>query len=127
MNHWILMGNPEDGNILLSECLPDNFTCWTTHKEAKVGDVVYFYITAPVSGIVAKGIIASEPELNYDLESRWYGYHFSDINKLQRIKDIPIRDIRRFFPDWAYWRYPRRNSLIPMRFIQPFLELCNAD
>lgn len=124
-NHWILMGNPDDGEVLMFECLPENFTCWTTHKEAKIGDVVYFYITAPISGIVAKGVVNSEPELNDIANHRWAGYYFSDISELTPVKEFPIAisQIRRLFPDWAYWRYPRRNTRIPDEFVTAFNAL----
>jgi hypothetical protein len=126
MKHWIVLGSEDDGEILIDEIRAGADTRWTTHKDAAIGDTVYFYIVSPVSSVVASGKICNTPQLQDAPSFPWYGYYFADINELKLTEPVHISILRKLFPDWAYWRYPRRNSEIPAQFLEAFQELTNG-
>lgn len=122
---WILLGSPGDGDTLLRDDVPQGVTNWTTHREAQIGDYVFFYITSPVKAIVASGRIATAPELQNDARESWYKKYFSVISELRSFPQIvTIRELKALFPEWRYWQQPRTNSLVPEDdIVQNFLEM----
>jgi hypothetical protein len=124
-NYFILLGSIDDSTCLVT----DADVVWTSHKAANPDDVVFFYITAPVSAIVASGIVEGDYWLNEDIESRWEGKLMNEISILRGIDSpkphVSMRRLREIFPEWNWLRYPRQNTQIPADLIEPFLELMN--
>ena len=63
---WLIYGRDYGYEQLLDDDLES--ISWTIHKDAEIGDWVYFYITAPISAIVGSGRVASRPLASHDAE-----------------------------------------------------------
>ncbi len=124
-NTFLVLGSEADGKILSSDIAFDGFTCWTLHKDAKIGDRVLFYITAPTSAIVAIGKVNCDPEYQPDPDEAWYKHWLGEVSELKRTKETPMRELRRLFPDWRQLVYLRRNARVPADIVAPLLELIN--
>lgn len=120
-SYFIFLGSADDSHYLE----PDDVVGWTSQSEAEPDDMVFFYITAPVSAIVASGHIRSN-WLNEIVNSRYEGRLMSDILVNNNSLEIPIGKLRELFPEWNWLRYPRQNTQIPHDIAKPFLELVNV-
>lgn len=122
-NYFILLGSIEDSACLIT----DEIVGWTSHKAVAVDDEVFFYITAPVSAIVASGIVLSENYTYEDFRSKWDGRLMTEIVIDRGIESpkphVSMRRLREIFPEWNWLRYPRQNTQVPADIILPFLEL----
>lgn len=122
-NYFVFLGSIDDSSCLITDAVVG----WTSHKAIAVDDVVFFYIVAPVSAIVAEGIIVSDNWLNEDVGSKWEGRLMSEIVVDRGIDEskphVSMRRLREIFPEWNWLRYPRQNTQVPADIILPFLEL----
>lgn len=133
-NNFVLLGGMADYDRADGDCLlknsGDDHVVWTAHKNMKPGDRAFFYITAPVSAIVAAGTVFYEPWTNENLNSRWSNYPMTEIGDLVHLpeaKRLRIGRLRKLFPDWNWLRYPRANARIPDDISFPFIELFNEQ
>ena len=118
-NYYIFLGSQADRHHLKKFDLVG----WTAHKNFTLNDTAFFYITAPVSAIVACGVMLEKLWVDDDPNSKWKGKVFAEIYIQSDSLHIPIRHLRQLFPEWAWLRYPRQNALIPQEIVKPFLEL----
>lgn len=129
-NYFVLLGgmadfNRADGDALLSTLKGDHVV-WTAHKNMRPGDLIFFYITAPISSVVASGIVRSEIWINAEKDSRWSNYPMAEIkitNHLDEKFHISMKNLRGLFPEWKWLAYPRVNCIVPEEIQKPFLEL----
>ena len=102
-------------------------TNWTLSRHARPGDFILLYVCAPVSAIVAVGVVASKPEEITDPQNPWFGLWQADIEQLELL-DIPL--LRSFLleelPDWKYFRMPRNSVRVPDEFFKPLMILVIA-
>jgi len=91
----------------------DCFDWWNINKFAMPGDRVIFYMTAPLSGFVACGVvdrIAEGGEI--DKTSQWYGPHCYWISELQLFsRRLKLSEAKIAFPDWSYLAHPVVTSI----------------
>ena len=78
------------------------FLRWSSLKNACRGDGVFFYISAPNSGIVAQGKVLRDP-----VPGRYWRYE-ATVGEI-RMLDAPVRldELRDLFPKWRWPNYPR--------------------
>lgn len=109
---------------ILREDAEEHQTNWTVNRHAKPGDEILLYVCAPVSAIVAIGIIETVPELCEYPSSEWFRSYFADIHSLMML-EVPLT--RAFlcaeFPAWRYWKQPRLSALVPPEFAEPIRRL----
>ena len=53
----------------------DDIGWWTINKSALPGDQVIFYMVRPLSAFVATGVVTTEPLVEEDKRSAWYGHY----------------------------------------------------
>jgi hypothetical protein len=104
---------------ILKEDAEQGMTNWTINAKARVGDEVLLYICAPVSAIVARATIATEPQIEEDPASVWCGKHMADMHSLMML-DTPITRQKLIgqFRDWGYWMQPRNSIVVPAYFVK---------
>ncbi len=91
---------------------------WTINSKAKAGDFALFYLKAPISAIIAKGVTVSDAERNNDSRSDWYGYFGCDIHNLVMLKTpVHLSMIRDSIPQWGYWKTPIKSTRVPDEFV----------
>ena len=118
-HHFVFLGSKEDSLNLKRK----NVVGWTSHSEVAVGDRIFFYITSPISAIIATGIATGHSWENEDFNSRWAGRLMTEAIVFQDDLHIPIKELRELFPEWKWLRFPRQNTRIPHEVVKPFLEL----
>ncbi len=122
-NYFILLGSPEDTQHLIKS----KEVHWTAMKQCKTEDVCFFYIVAPISAIVAQGVIDEAVWKNCNPNSRWKNRWIADVYIQSGIADekphVSMRRLRELFPEWNWLRLPRQNTQIPADIVKPFLEL----
>jgi Domain of unknown function (DUF3883) len=107
MQFLLLQGGSDERNgdfKRLREAATSNgsFPRWSSLKHAKRGDFVFFYISAPISAIVATGRILSNAHPGRDWR---YEARVGEIGWLKR--PVSLAQIRGEFPDWKWPEYPR--------------------
>lgn len=117
---YTCLGNPHhlDDLYLL---LP---VVWTISKNAEIGDIAIFYLTAPISAIVGFGTVMEKPW--YNQFSEWREKYFADIAEIimfDQDRFITNRQMRLLFPEWRYIRQPRVSVAAPSEIIKPFWKL----
>jgi predicted HNH restriction endonuclease len=113
MSTYIVLGSPDDQYDALTELARrgDN-TTWTINRNAKVGDDVLFYLTAPVSSLVARGQVLSAPEI--DPNSGWENHHMSDIGDFSLFTErVHISTLKEQFPEWRWLLSPIKSAQVP--------------
>lgn len=92
-------------------------TNWTINSRAQVGDEVLLYICAPVSAIVARATIETEPQIDEDPASPWFGHFLADMHSLIMLATpITRKQLIGRFRDWGYWMQPRNSIVVPAYF-----------
>ena len=84
-----------------------SFPRWSSLKHAKEGDFVFFYISAPISAIVATGSVLSDarPGENWRYEAR--------VGKIRWLKQsISRAQLQGEFPSWKWPAYPRAKLVL---------------
>jgi hypothetical protein len=113
---------------VLREDAESHQTNWTVNRHAKPGDEVLLYVCAPVSAVVAIGVIETVPELCEDPGSEWFGSYFADIHSLVML-EVPLT--RTFlcaeFPTWRYWKQPRLSCLVRPEYASRLRELLTSE
>lgn len=81
------------------------FKHWSSLKDAKRGDDLWFYITAPVSAIVATGVALSDahPGKNWPYEAT-----VGEVNWIEN--QISLNELRKMFPSWAWAKAARAKT-----------------
>jgi hypothetical protein len=122
MATFTTISNQEFHEVLIEDAAAGE-TNWTVSKHCRPGDRILLYICAPVSAIVAVGILASQPEEVTVPSSIWFGHWLADITEL-RMLDQPLsrQTLLSEFPIWGYWRQPRNSVRVPEEYL-PRLEL----
>lgn len=113
-SYHICLGTPEYHLQDLERDAESGKTDWTINSKAKKNDYALFYMTAPVSSIVARGIVITDAERNIDPNDYWYGHfecHISDLELLAN--PVPLAEIRRKIPEWGYWKTPIKSTRVP--------------
>ena len=133
-NFYIFQGGPENLRWWLKndEYHRDHQSFWSANKHVRPSDVVFIYLTAPLSRIVGTVSVLGDPFfnpransmfLNPHMLEKWcvevgYPFYFGDHEELK------LSNLRRLFgADWGWVRYPRGNTRIPNEIVSPFLEL----
>ncbi len=99
---------------------------WTINSKAKAGDFALFYLKAPTSKIVAKGVAVSDAERDNDPRSDWYGYFECYIHNLMMLETpVPLSMIRDSIPQWGYWKTPIKSTRVPDEFVSKLERLLN--
>lgn len=115
MAFYVCLGAPTD-QLEYFDTLPKggDSTSWTINSRAAVGDEVLFYLSAPVSSLVARGTVASPPEREEDPNSDWPGHYLADVAEVRPLpRRVHIRELRAEFPEWGWLRSPIRSSPVP--------------
>jgi|GEM_PF-4975641 len=95
---------------------------WTVSQHADVGDIVLFYITAPTSAVVAKGIVRSKPIPKS--HERYKKKHWADIDQIMMLESpLKIRFLKEKFPQWGWLRNPMVSCEIPAEIHRELDEL----
>jgi putative restriction endonuclease len=117
-------GHPED----LEECsVTGDFVYWTINSKAEIDDEVFFYLIAPVSSFVARGIVQSTPEQVNDPRDEWFGHFMADIGDLTMLpRWLHIRRLRSAFPAWGWLKQPRRSTRIPDKVVPQLLQMAGT-
>lgn len=126
MNTFLVLGSDDDYGLLLKDFVLEAKTGWTLHKDAKIGDRILFYITAPTSAIVAMGKVSSEPEYQPNPNEAWYKHWLGEVSELELTLPTPMRELRRLFSEWRQLFYLRQNARVPADIVAPLLELLKA-
>lgn len=120
MNLYTCIGNKQH----LTSLFPGNSIDWTMHKDAKIGDYAVFYLTAPISAVVAFGKITGDAYFN--IYSEWQDKYFAEVKieiRLDETQFITNRELRNLFSEWKYIAQPRRSVLIAPDIASPLVEL----
>jgi hypothetical protein len=128
-NHYVLLGGPEHLDFFEhnSDYVLEQWF-WTVPSTAKVEEKAFIYLTAPVSRIVGKVVIISEPFYNigqFDnphTKNKW----MAEVKVVRYFKSQPgltIGGLRSLFPDWRWLAWPQGKTRIPDEIVEPFLEL----
>lgn len=99
-NNIIVIGSPEDGEILLDYEINLGHTLWSVTKSTAPGDRVWFYITHPVSAVVATGIVNSEVIYHGEANQSWSKHYVATINNLKIVRNTPLEFLQKAFPQW---------------------------
>lgn len=128
-SHYILLGGAEHLPFFENH---ENFQTekwfWTVPKSAKIGDIGFVYLCAPVSRIVGQIEIIDEPFFNQHTFPTWQNNWMSEIGNVKFFAPcgaLTIKGLRALFPDWSWLRYPRGKTRIPAEILTPLLELIN--
>ena len=129
----IVQGKPSHLDDLRREAInpgAETDVCWTCPGQVKTGDLMLIYLMSPVSAIVGIALFDSEPFINDDDESDWFGKKMAAYKNLKILKPenyITIKEMRELFPDWFWVFRPQGSVVIPdkpgRRIKQPFLAL----
>jgi hypothetical protein len=88
---------------------------WTIDRRATDGDVAVFYLTLPLSAVVAWGTVSGEPAL--ETGGEWEGFHMTDVLDVQLLPRPVLREtLAARVPDWGFLRSPRREIRVPDEF-----------
>jgi hypothetical protein len=99
-------------------------TNWTVNRHARRGDVMLLYVCAPVSAIVARATLATDPELNDDPACEWFGSYMADMHSLTMLAEpITRAALLRDFPQWGYWKQPHNSARVPKDYEAPLLRI----
>ncbi|MEI9948335.1 MAG: hypothetical protein WDO74_04975 [Pseudomonadota bacterium] len=114
MKNLLLLGGTDDDNgdySLLQQAAKSaaqTVPNWSTLKEARLGDQVWFYIPAPHSAIVASGIALADAEPGSD----WpYTMPVGELKWLAR--PIELQELRDKFPEWTWTQRARARTYLP--------------
>jgi hypothetical protein len=132
MNHYIVLGGPEHLDWFEHfEDDPLSQFFWTVPKDAQVDEVAFVYLTAPVSRIVGKVLIAGAPFYNISqfenpkTKNKWMA-EIKFVGYFEPKAGLTMRGLRSLFPDWAWLSYPRSATKIPSEIVEPLLELTGS-
>jgi hypothetical protein len=121
MKTYTTISNQEFHNVLLEDATVGD-TNWMVSKHCRSGDRILLYICAPVSAIVATGILAGQPEEDSDPSSIWFGHWLAHITELEVLTEpLTRQSLILNFPTWGYWRQPRNSVRVPDEYL-PRLE-----
>lgn len=109
-------GNPKEHLLELATLASDQSqTTWTIDRHATAGDLAVFYMTQPLSAVVAWGIVAGEPAL--ETEGDWSGHHMAAIGGVYLLpRPVPRAALAARVPQWGFLRAPRRELRVPDEF-----------
>src|SRR6478752_2523488 len=113
MRALLLLGGTDDDNgdysLLQSTALSaERKVTWSTLKEARRGDQVWFYVPAPHSAVVASGVALADAEPGND----WaYTMPVGEVTWLTQ--PIELQDLRDNFPEWTWTRRARSATYLP--------------
>lgn len=130
INYYILVGGPEHLESFEKHIYsdPSHEWYWTLLKQAKIGDIAFIYLTAPVSRIVGQLEVIGEPFYNVNrfenpkTKNKWMAEVGKDVYFFER-RELTMKGLRELFHDWNWLFYPRGNTKIPSHIVEPFLEL----
>ncbi len=130
-NYYILLGGPEHYDFFEHhERYSGDTWFWTMLKGARVGDICFVYMSAPVSRIVGQFEVTGEPFFHFGnsmfdspkLRDQ-YVAEIGNVTFFESRPELTIKGLRQLFHDWGWPRYPRSKIKIPAEIIKPFLEL----
>jgi hypothetical protein len=104
---------------------------WTAPKDARPGDVAFFYFGGSNPGIHAVGRTASpvKPGVPGDWTESTHGFfaRYADIQQLPNL--VTLQQIRAEFPEWPRWKNLRgvRVHIVPEAYCGPLAELVVRD
>lgn len=125
---FIVQGSPDHLPELMDEARypppEENWTLWTTPRTAQPDDLIFFYLLSPLSAIVGYARITSEPFLDNDYESVWFGKSMAYYQEVRIFTNyVALFELRELFPEWHWTRRPQGSVKIPPHIKKPFLEL----
>ncbi len=112
--YHICLGTPQNDLDELKRDAERGETYWTINSKAKKNDYALIYMIAPVSSIVARGVVLTDAERDTDPNNYWYRHfecHISDLEMLAN--PVPLAEIRRKIPEWGYWKTPIKSTRVP--------------
>ena len=115
MSHssWVIMGGSDDSNgdhsylRKLSQGRPKTADGWGCLKGVRKDDELWFYITAPISAIVAVGKALRDAS-----EGNYWPYDTSVGNIAWIEPPISKAELCRMFPDWVWAKHTRGKASI---------------
>ncbi len=123
-SYHICLGTPELHLDGLEIDARNGVTNWTINSKAKKNDYALFYMIAPISAIVAIGIVIHDAKRDENPRSYWYRYFEADIGDLKMLKTrILLAEIRKKIPEWGYWKTPIQSTRVPERFVEKLERL----
>jgi hypothetical protein len=123
----IVVGSEEDGEILLEYDLQLGQTVWAVTRDAAPGDRVWFYLAAPVSAIVATGIVKSEIKYQEGDMQPWARHFVATIGELEIVRQVSMTVLKRAFPDWQKLGDFEENFALPAHWVNFFREVLEVD
>ena len=104
MQSVILFGGSDQGNrdySYLRETAKSNKQIrWSSLKDVRAGDEIWFYITCPIKGIVAKGTAISDAKPGRSKKEWPYMVNVDKVEWLE--PHITVHEIRNLFPEWGW-------------------------
>lgn len=118
----ILVGAAADYEYLQDRAATGTTGWWSSLKNAQPGDIAYFYVERPYSGIVAVGRIKCPMRGN----RRWP--YRSYIHRVRLLAEpITIRRLKSVFPHWKWLTYPRHACYAPENIARRLATLARAS
>lgn len=100
--------------------------CWTCPSTVKRGDGMLIYLMRPVSAIVGHATFSSEPFMNNDFDSEWFGKRMSTFIGLKVFDEsefISLFHLHELFPQWHWATRPQGAVKVPEIYEKEFLKL----
>lgn len=106
-------GRPMDHLVTLVGCAADQSpTSWTIDRHAVADDLAVFYLTQPLSAVVAWGIVAGVPAL--ESEGEWADHHMVAVGGIHLLpRPVSRESLVTRVPEWGFLRAPRRELRVP--------------
>ena len=125
MNFHLFHGGIENGDfsaLKRAAISGETFEHWSSLKSARTGDVVFFYVPAPVSGIVATGRVLRDAHSGRNWQ---YEAEVGNIKWLQ--SPVLLKRLKREFPGWRWVDYPRSKLTLDAAKADRLLKLTRLN
>lgn len=99
---------------------------WTCPSAVNRGDTMLIYLMRPISAIVATATFTSEPIMNNDFDSEWFGKRMAAYIGLKVFDEsefISLFRLHELFPQWHWTTRPQGAVKVPENYEKEFLEL----
>ncbi len=126
MRMFVCLGDPHEDHMKYMKARTT--VRWTVNAGANAGNRVCFYMIAPRAEFVATGTVVSPVRKNNKKGDRWFGHYEADISKIKPLR-IPVERsiVQSNFPDWKWFRQPRRSSEVPSEMVLEFSSLLESS
>lgn len=109
---------------LVESCRTGKSLWWTVNRQARPGDRLLFYFTAPESAFVALGRVLESARPKQ--RGPWRGTYGAEVVVDEVFPNpVPHREVRRCLPAWGFSRRPT-DARVPEEFVPELLRLLGA-